>query len=541
MWRDKVSNRLTLHIIPCVFLLLLSTTAPVILQGQEKQDQIEKPLQYQVAVNIRLIPIFAVNGRGEPVYDIKESDLDLYINGRLTPIQYFNAFDFETEEAATRKVPGKKAAVIKKERVVFLILDAMFNSITGFRRTKDIAVNLIKQGQSGDSFVVIQNHAISGLLYVGGPELGRQGLITRIMKLKLSLEKRSKNLFASRLLPGYVDFDTEFDARLESSQWHKIRQHKMNTEKFRYRYQMKRFKSVISQLKYALKTIKKPKVVFLISEGIARGAFKKGMMSEFSTQDMSADTGSFGSVFLQNEKTAIERNEYYSTYLLKYLTDIVKAINLGGGILYTINPQRINDTMDEEILGQMSLMFLANHAGGKYFAGSEPEEVVRKVVRTTSAYYELGFMPPSPNQPVSRVAVRSKRKGVIIHTINHIEKKVPYPQMAATQKKLFAFNAATGGNWSRMAGKVVRVKYDRIQIKNKDDGIKIQLPEKMQNKKLDIFLIQTDSKTHKTEVRAISQRVREKIKLIFKQKKGQRQYFVLVEPVQVYCIYNLVK
>lgn len=536
-----MTHRSMFHVITDGCLILLFSLLPFLLQGQDKQDQITEPLQYQVAVNIRLIPIFAVNGRGEPIFDLKESDLELYVDGRLTNIQFFNPFTLESEETVHRRVPVEKPPVIKRERVVFIILDAMFNSTTGFKRTKEIAINLIKKAQSGDTFVVIQNHAISGLNYVGGLELGRQGLIDKIMKLKISLEKRSKNLFASRLLPGYVDFDTEFDARLESSQWHKIRQHKMDTEKMRYRYQMKRFKYVISQLKFALKTIKKPKVVFLISEGIARGAFKKGMMSEFSTQDMSADTGAFGSVFLQNEKTAIERNEYYSAYLLTYLTDIVKAINLGGGILYTINPQRINDTMDEEIRGQMSLMFLANHAGGKYFAGSEPEEVVENVVRTTSAYYELGFIPESLRQQVSRVEVRSKRKGVVIHTINHIEKKVPYQQMAATQKKLFAYNAATGGTWARMAGKVVRVKYNRLKDHGDDEGIEIHIPKQMQGKQLDIYLIQVANKTHKTEVRTMTRRVSERVKLIFRRQKDNRQYFVLVEPAHVYCIFNQVK
>ena len=148
--------------------------------AQETQKQKDERLKYKVDVKVLLIPIIAVSSKGEPVYDLKQEDIELFINGKLTKIQYFHSYEFEDREIIEEvKKERAKPVEKKKERVVLVIMDCMFNSKTGFRRTKEITENLIRKGLSGDQFVILQNHAIAGLKYLAGSEDGIDGMIKR--------------------------------------------------------------------------------------------------------------------------------------------------------------------------------------------------------------------------------------------------------------------------------------------------------------------------------------------------------------------------
>ncbi len=117
--------------------------------------------------------------------------------------------------------------------------------------------------------------------------------------------------------------------------------------------------------------------------------------------------------------------------------------------------------------------------------------------------------------------------------------------MESIQKKLFAFNVVTGGDWSRIVGKVVKVKYKKIKSEEKGDKTKqifeIMIPDKMRNKEADIFLIKFDSKTKKTDVSKITEKVKDKVKIPIKKRKKIKQYFVIIEPHGVLCIYNEIR
>jgi hypothetical protein len=211
-------------------------------------------------------------------------------------------------------------------------------------------------------------------------------------------------------------------------------------------------------------------------------------------------------------------------------------------VLYTINPKRGDDIGDDEASGEMSLRYLASESGGKYFAGSKPKKIIERVKKTTAAYYEVFFtVIPDMGNDMS-VHVECKRKGVRVHSLIHSERNKPYVRMEPVQKKVFALNVATGGSWSRMVGRVMKVKYKKAKTDKKEDEniytIIIPLPKVMQDQRVDIFSIRMYPETQKTDVDFISREVKDVVNLKIKRRKGKNQFFVIIEPTSPYCIYN---
>lgn len=529
-------------------------------QGAEAYQD---PLEYRVSVNVMAVPVFAVDNNGNPVYDLKQEELELYVNDKPTNVLLFKCYEFGHEQKVTETVktktkpvqlPQPKAAT--QDRVIFIMLDSMFNSLTGFRRTKEIAIRLIKAGQPGDYFVVLENNPIGGLKYIGGPDREGGELIKKIKKLKAPPEKWNPDLYNSRLLYNSVSYNPMTDPRQETLNWISLRELTLNSERMRYQHQVRHFVHVLSQFKYALKTIDKPKIVFLISEGIATGAFKAGSKSILQTFDemvlpvrqeakgnfgSSVDKG-FYSILTIREKNVFNQNKIYSAFLLRYLLEIVKSINNGGSVLYTINPRRLNDTNDENMSGEMSLRYLAAESGGKYFAGSKPEKIITRIKKTTAAYYELFYPVLLEMGSHMNVRLKCKRKGVRVHSLVHTERNRPYHRMEEIQKKLFALNVVTGGTWSRIVGKVRKVKYKKLKStkgKNKKSvTFQVPIPNGMSNHNVDMFLIQMDPKTHKTNIDLVTRGIKDSVNLNIKPRKDKNQFFVIIEPTAPYCIYN---
>jgi hypothetical protein len=526
-----------------IFFLAVPFFAQEPAESQESQDS----LKYNVSVNVMVVPIFAVDSSGNPVYDLKEDEIKLFVDDRLTEIAEFKRYEFSQEEKVDEKVMDQKteeSLITGGDRFVFIILDSMFNSLTGFRRSKDIAVKLIKEAEPGDYFVILENNPIGGLKYIGGPEKDGNLLIKKINDMNAPPDKWSKDLYSTRIFSENVNYDPQTDPRLESGKWKTVKDSLIGSEKLRYQHQVRYFARVLTQFKYALKTIDKPKIVFLISEGIATGAFRAAINTSMAltTVDKTRpenDPGRFHSVLTQDEPTVFDQNKIYSAFMLKYLVDVVKSINSGGSVLYTINPRRTDDVNDDEASGEMSLRYMAGESGGKYFAGSKPEKIVERVKKTTAAYYEIFYsLLPDMGADMS-LRVECSRKDVRVHSLIHTERNRTYQNMETVQKKLFALNVVTNGSWSRIVGKIMKIKFKKSGSSKKElMTIRVPLPKVMQNHKIDMFSIHMDPKTQKTAIDLVESQATDVVNLKIKNRKDENQFFVIIEPTTPYCIYN---
>ena len=505
----------------------------------------EESLKYSIYVNVKLLPVFALDSNGDPVFDLKKEEMELYVNEKPYKIAHFKRFDFESSTIEKQEIIPEE-----NERVMFIILDSMFNSRTGFRRSKEIAADLVRAGKPGDYFIVFENNLYTGLKHIGGHGQSRKQLIKKIKKINRPIERWATQLYSSREFSNNIDFSIITDARLETDSWESLRRLTLVSERLRYKFQVQHFSRILSHFKYILKTISKPKLVFLISEGMSRGAFKIDAKSlenymqrepidqlQLNAEDLRAMQ--FKSILNKDEIQTSEESRVYSTFLFRYLKEIVKSINYGGSVIYTINPRKINDTNDEGKSGEMSLRYLASESGGKYFAGSDPGEIVKRIKKNTAAYYEMAFYTDPENGQDLQIDLRCKRKGIRVHTSNYAEGSRCYSEMDPIQKKMFALNVISGGNWSRTLGKIRKVRHKKTKDGNKNTfTLTIHLPNEMKNKKLEMFLIHLDTKSQRVKMDIIEKEAKDWINLKIIPLKNKKQFFVIIEPSKILCIYN---
>jgi VWFA-related protein len=495
MFFKKKFNKPILAAVPVLMLLLVLPY--LILQAQE-----HKPLEYQVEVKATLVPLFVVDSRGNPVFDLKEEELELYVDGNRVDIYNMEVYRFETSEKVEETA---KAREERKDpsRVIFVVLDSLNSTFHGLDKSKRIAVELIERANPGDMFVVLEVTLQNGLKYLAGPEPRSDELIKKVKKL--------------RMTPGQTvgeDFLTEHAARIA----------------------VNHFVHSISQLKYALKTITKPKIMYLISEGISERTWER----EYGYQTYAASTVMF------------------------YFGDLIKAINQGGCVFNVIYPGRvtsINEVSDRffapsiymppadwrmRLSSEWMLKYVGIGSGGAFFNNPDVKDLVTSVKQVTSAYYELAFQEKQGMKQRHNIVVKSKRKDVIIHTLVFSEAEKDYKEMESVQKKVFAINVVTEGSWSRMVGKVQMTKYRTVQKqkqgKEKYYKIEVPVPEEMRNKKADIFLLRFDKSYEHSDINLLDKELGEQEVLEIESKKGKSLlYFVIIDPESANTIYARVK
>ena len=58
-------------------------------------DEAQDPISHKISVDVMLVPIFVVGPDGNPVFDLKKEDFEIYANGTPVKIAQFIRFDFE--------------------------------------------------------------------------------------------------------------------------------------------------------------------------------------------------------------------------------------------------------------------------------------------------------------------------------------------------------------------------------------------------------------------------------------------------------------
>jgi len=497
--------------------------------GQTNQIE-HDPLHYDVQVTAQVIPIFAVDKKGNPVYDLKQEEIELYINKK--PYKILDFMSYQVIEEAEKKedlnkadikeeqiqtVTGKtgeeqvkrKIKIKSPERINFIILDGISNSKSGVRNGKKLAIEIIKSAGPADSIVLLQAAPRIGLRYLIGPEKDKTKLIRALDSIYKNPDwvtlvpyRSTARSMGRRRDEGSTELLTSLNVMSNAEMSALIWGHKK---------QMEQFGKTIREFRYALKTIRLPKTVFLLSGGI---------------QELSGD-----------------RN-YYSNYNLTNYYIIMKQaaidVNKGGSLLYLVNP------IPETLKIRQALSVMSEVSNAKCVSGRDVIEMVKQLKNNTTAYYEVAFSHKPELGENFKIKIKCKRKGVRLNTLKYGEKAKPYAEMPKLQKELYALNVVTGGSWSRMVGKVKPTVYRKLQEttgkKTIIKKINVTIPRELIGKKLDVFTLNVDPATLKADIKVDRRRVGEKenLDVEVEAQKGKTQYIVIIEPEKTHCVFTRV-
>jgi VWFA-related protein len=500
----------------------------------------QEPIKHEVSVTGIIIPLFAFDSKGNPVYDLQKEDLKLYINGKKVEINSLNPIKFQYEQETIKKIKEEKVkeadvtekAAVVRERVIFLVIDTMYNSFYGLKNAKKIAKNLIAGDSFGGEFVVMQNSLFGGLKLMGGPDTDRKRLKKYIRKIS-ALPDRNP---AVAQLDVTVRSSPNPNADLNLLSKREERKHAKEKIKF--------FVDFLSQLKYSLQAIEKAKIVILVSEGLPEV------------------------LFFENNPYLRKNVSYDPTPILN-IKRLVKEITEGGSLLYAVYPGRnklykekfnfaplgkgevdmgdFEETLDSIDLpisrrsGIESLKAISVGSGGRVFDGSS-ERIVKEIQKTTSAYYELAFSPGADSDENMRIKIKCRRKGVKINYLARAAKSKTYIGMDKIQKKVFALNLVMGRKWASMMAKMEKVDFKWQNQGSEKKAIEVNIPGMIKGRAVDIFLIRFEEGFKNPGISLKNKKVSDTEIIEIKEKQAnQSLYFLMIEPQSVICLYNMIK
>ncbi len=479
-----------------------------------------KKLDYNVEVILQTIPFYAIDRDGKPVFDLKESEILLRLNGKRKKFLAVSGYRFRSVEEQMPRTKSKISDVtgsIKKmkksrdvpkppERYIFLILDKIFNSTKGIIQSKKIMREIVRKSSLGDSFILLELHKWRGLVYKLGPIKGHDKIFNYIESIPNSSHAKFNISNVASSMGRESRFQVTGKKSVSTGRYFKQLGFKeAMSESLRYASMGKLFTRAIGSFKLALNTITKPKLLYLISEGMKIGLLKQR-----------------------------DHAFYYQK-----MKDTAKSVNKGGSMFFIMD-SNVSQNRLRGGVGRNTLKYLSEESGGRYFGGRNYANAVAQLNRTTGAYYELVF-----DQEVIKglkedikVTLECTRKGIALYSINRTNRKVRYKVMPKAQKNLFALNVIQGGAWSRISGEIHALKPSSVKLTSTHPKkIQIQMPEMMRGKLLDMFVVSLNPETLKADFLYRSIFAGKTANCSIPSKKKREQYLVIVEPERVLCTY----
>jgi VWFA-related protein len=386
-----------------LFILLLAFfSQPCLHELNSESLQAKKepqPFQHEVTVTLKLVQVFVIDKKGNPVTDLTKDDFILYDNGKLQEITDFEKHllalpekKVEEKIGVTELPPPKVPS--RMNRKFILLLDIDRNDASGLNKSKKAAFHFIDtQVQPGDEFAVFSYSRFSGITvhqyFTSDRKIAKKALeeIKQIPGIRpkseteptLAGERASAEAARglgpestiTQLLIGQGGDPDDIVARTAN------------------------FIENVRTLAVSLRYIPGYKNIILFSSGVPRT--------------------------LLFEPDQVLREKYQ---------DMGKELAAANSPVFTVNttePRR-----DE------SLIMLSELSGGKYFAAVDyVEKIAEQIQNATSNYYVLGYyIDEAWDGKYHQIEVKAKRKDCEVHAQGGYFNQKPFKKFSKFEKQL---------------------------------------------------------------------------------------------------------
>jgi hypothetical protein len=189
-----------------------------------------------------------------------------------------------------------------------------------------------------------------------------------------------------------------------------------------------------------------------------------------------------------------------------YFKKVAKYLNRCGAMLFIINTMGVdqyhsNVTQTQltgntaetisELPGEDSLHFLTKESGGTYLEGTH-EKIVERLENMNRAYYEISFPDlPQLKGTIRKVSIKSKRKGIKIHSLHTLEKRKHYAQMNPLEKEILVLNLVTQPDNSLIKSKIsaYNARVDKTKKSKKHLTYTVTLPPGYLQQHIDLYKV----------------------------------------------------
>lgn len=415
----------------CVFLaLFLAGPGLVPAQAQAPADGGGET----VDVEIKIVPFYAVDAEGKPVFDLERDEVELRLDGKPLAVDTFDAFAREGEAAAD---PGKAKAPARAKaprRHVVLFFDTAFSSPRGFETGREFAVKMVGDLPKEDLLYLVTHEFQSGLKQRLGPlaatKAGKSKLLAEIGNLKPEI--------------GQITPETEFSmtmtGRGSATRRGAPSGQMMVVDEPLRTLQQSQMESVaftlaesIQALADQFQRIHEPKLLVFLSQGIDPTLYWVG--SDLKLGGMA-----------ENPDLIVKGSQYTGLHKL-YEKPLRQLADTGTMSLFV----NLDDQAKRQRVNDSSLEHMARASGGLYLGGVDASRVSDRAARSTAAYYEAGFYLASAGSKPSRgkVEVVVNRPGVSTWSAGTIKTRETWRGLTDEARRLLIVDLIEGEQRAR--------------------------------------------------------------------------------------------
>jgi VWFA-related protein len=164
-------SKLMLHWGLAGILLFLAFPASLSAPPGQEIENLQKPLQYEVAVTLKLIQVYVTDKKGNPVMDLTQDDFIVFDNGRPVTITEFERHDLfaapptseiETPDECLVSTPATPPQTMNRK--FFLFIDFAFNNQKGVDKSVKAALHFLDtQLTPGDEVALLSCSMMRGI------------------------------------------------------------------------------------------------------------------------------------------------------------------------------------------------------------------------------------------------------------------------------------------------------------------------------------------------------------------------------------------
>jgi len=418
----KMMTARFLFFVPVLILLVLPAAA-----FAAPRPAVSKPNGETVDVEIKIVPFYAVDGEGKPVWDLKSNEVELRVGGKP---MFVDTFDGPAAPGGAERT-GSNGLRPASRNVIFLI-DSAFTSPAGFRNSVLVAQKLVGEVPEGDRLSLVTHSVGKGLEKKLGPlpadRRGKERFLDALSKLYP--EVRRLNMDPSADLPELqqVEHPTQNGNRDDkpTSQWMGETDSMQAFGRSEYMATARGFADSLDYTAAELRHQRGPKLLLVFWQGLDFKLYFEG--------DIGFKPGSTASTSYGGQRT--------SGLLLPFAGPL-HALAESGAMTVFVNasaPAGIGGDADGAIRD------IARTAGAAYTGGGDPHQIEERLAATTAAYYEAGFyLKGEPTATRETVEVVVKRPGVRAWAPSVLKVRETYESLTAYEKQLLILGLVANG------------------------------------------------------------------------------------------------
>ncbi len=438
------------------------------LPAVQARQVLEKPLQYEVSVVLKLIQVYVTDKSGKPVRDLTQDEFALTDSGRRVAITEFERHDLAAaptgvENPAREAKPALEPVGTPALNRKFVILfDFAFNTASGIKASMDAVRHFLDtEVQPEDELAFISYSMLKGLKI-------HEFLTRDHDKVRAALAKISAKNIAGRADEIEQQYWLQIENPALGGAAPRLGLSDIEMARLDSIHQAGNYFRALTRLAQALRLVQGQKSVLFFSNGIpsslvnasrnAGGSIESGSGPGISRDGMGGSSPQRGSTFLVGNyelrplqealfkefgasDCSIYAFDTRESSKIPALFELDKMNTLAGGGTLGADGKIFRD---DKTTGMDSLKSLSKQTGGKYYSNIIlHEKSLEEVSAVTGAYYVLGYtISTAADGKFHDIKIEVKRPGCQVRTQPGYFNPKPYREYTDLEKNIQLFDLA---------------------------------------------------------------------------------------------------